>query len=111
MLETDVLNKLVLVFLDESQVPNTIEISSLDDSLNPTEPQIYSLASDEIVSTQIFQVSNYRSVVKTITLDYPVVTNKIRVNFSNSGIIALREINFLYERRSLESALKDILGD
>jgi hypothetical protein len=33
------------------------------------------------------------------------------VNFSNSGIIALREINFLYERRSLESALKDILGD
>jgi hypothetical protein len=111
VLETDVLNKLVLVFLDESQVPNTIEISSLDDSLNPTEPQIYSLASDEIVSTQIFQVSNYRSVVKTITLDYPVVTNKIRVNFSNSGIIALREINFLYERRSLESALKDILGD
>ena len=64
--------------------------------------------SDAGVSTQIFQVSNFQSVVKIIEINYPVSSTKIRIDFNNSGIIALREINVFYQRTSLAQLMQEV---
>jgi hypothetical protein len=105
VLETDFLTHSVLVFLDESQVPPSIEIQSLGG-----DKQSYSM-SDAGVSTQIFQVANFQSVVKIIEINYPVSSTKIRIDFNNSGIIALREINVFYQRTSLAELMQEVFID
>ncbi len=107
VLETDFLTHLVLVFLDESQVPPSIEIQSLGGDGVDGDKQSYSM-SDAGVSTQIFQVSNFQSVVKIIEINYPVSSTKIRIDFNNSGIIALREINVFYQRTSLAQLMQEV---
>lgn len=109
VLETDFLTHLVLVFLDESQVPPSIEIQSLGEDGSSGDKQSYSMT-DAGVSTQIFQVANFQSVVKIIEINYPVSSTKIRIGLNNSGIIALREINVFYERTSLAERMQEIFG-
>jgi hypothetical protein len=54
------------------------------------------------------QTSNYTSVTLTIPVDKAVETENIRLYFQGGGIIALRELNILYERVRLQNIIMNV---
>lgn len=104
VLDTDRIDSVVLVFLSEASIPETLNVYFVDEQGESSFAGTFGVLSDgEILRT--VQVGDDTAVVVKTELNLPVVSNRITLQFDNADLIALREINVLYDRVELAQYL------
>jgi len=106
-LDTKHLDKIVLSSMSMDAIPNIMDVYYIDPY--GVEQFVSSHTINDAYDVMWnMQTSNYTSVTLTIPVDKTVETENIRLYFQGGGIIALRELNFLYERARLQNVIMNV---
>ena len=106
-LEAPALEGIVLTAINLATMPDIIKLYYLDQS----EDEIWLqdiLLDKTAMETYVVDGAGFTSTTTVIPIEQKINSRRLRLYMSNANTVALKEINFLYERTRLNALLKEV---